>query len=185
MTEESQTGEVEEDVTEAEDIGSLKKALADERAKAENYLNNWKRAQADFVNYKRRSEQEKEETSKFANSVLILSLLPILDDLERASKSIPPRLTKLPWVEGIKLIERKFQACLEVQGLTPIKAKGKPFDPNLHEAAVRSTGKEGIVVKELQRGYKLRDRVLRPTTVAVGSGQEVEETENQKQKTKD
>jgi len=185
MTAESQAGEPEQEVAEAEDVEALKKALAEERAKAEKYLANWKRAQADFINYKQRSEQDKEETSKFANSVVILSLLPVLDDLERALDSIPPRLAKLPWVEGIRLVERKFRTSLEAQGLTPIKAKGEPFDPNLHEAAMRSKGKEGMVVKELQRGYKLRDRVLRPATVAVGSGEEAEEAENRKENAKD
>jgi len=188
MQEEKQPDELEqtgEDIAEVEDIEALRKALAEERVKAENYLDNWKRAQADFVNFKRRSEQEKEETSKFANSVLILNLLPVLDDLERALSSVPPRLAKLPWVEGIRLIERKFHAILESQGVTKIKAKGKPFDPNLHEAAMHSKGKEGIVVKELQRGYKLRDRVIRPATVAVGSGDKSEEAENQTQKTND
>jgi len=96
MTEESQAGEPEQEVAEAEDVEALKKALAEERAKAEKYLANWKRAQADFINYKRRSEQDKEETSKFANSVVILNLLPVLDDLERALDSIPPRLAKHP-----------------------------------------------------------------------------------------
>lgn len=178
MLEESQADKVgtpEEDITELDDIEELKKALVEERAKAESHLDNWKRARADFVNYRRRSDQEKEEMGRFANSVLILNLLPVLDDLERALGSVPPRLVKLPWVEGIKLIERKFHDVLEAQGVTPIKAKGKPFDPNLHEAAMRSEGREGIVVKELQKGYKLHDRVLRPSKVAVGSDDVVDE----------
>ncbi len=182
MLEENQPGEVEqpeEDMAGSEDIEELKKALAEENVKAENYLENWKRTQADFINFKRRSDKEKEETSKFANSVLILNLLPALDDLERALSSIPPRLAKLPWVDGIRFIERKFHASLEAQGVTRIEAKGKPFDPNLHEAAMHSEGEEGIVVRELQRGYKLCDRVIRPATVAVGSGDKAEEAKKQ------
>lgn len=172
MQPENQSNEVEQsekELIELEDIEALKEALSEERSKAESHLQNWQRAQADFVNYKRRSQQEKEEMGKFANSVLILNLLPILDDLERALHSVPPRLAKLPWVEGIKLIEHKFHSILESQGVTRIKAKGKPFDPNLHESAMQSEGREGIVVKELQKGYKLHDRVLRPSKVAVGS----------------
>ena len=160
----------EKDLIEPEGIEALKEALGEEKAKAESHLQNWQRTQADFINYKRRSEQEKEEMRGFANSVLICNLLPVLDDLERALSSIPPSLAKLPWVEGIRLIERKFHAVLEAQGVTPIKTKGKPFDPNLHEAAMSIMGREGMVVKELKRGYKLRDRVIRPATVAVGSG---------------
>ena len=137
-------------------------------------MGSWKRTQADFINYKRRQDQDRQEASNFANSTLILNLLPILDDLQRALKSVPSHMAKAPWVEGIKLIERKFQAGLEAQGLTQIEAQGQPFDPNLHEATLRTVGEEGIVVKELQTGYKLHDRVLRPTRVAVGSGHKSE-----------
>ena len=162
------------EVAETEDIEGLKQALAEEKAKAEGYLANWQRAQADFINYKQRNEQEREEFNKFANATLVLSLLPILDDLERALASIPPKSAKLPWVDGIRLIERKFRASLETEGLTPIEAPGKPFDPNLHEAVRQDKGKEGIIIQELQRGYKLHDRVIRPTMVVVGNGEEAE-----------
>jgi molecular chaperone GrpE len=173
-----EAGQSEKELIELEDVEALKKALAEERARAEGYLDSWKRAQADFVNYKRRSEQEKEEAGKSANSVLILCLLPVLDDLERALHSVPPHLARLPWVEGIRLIEHKFHYILESQGVTRIKAKGKPFDPNLHEAAMSTIGEEGIVVRELQKGYKLRDRVIRPARVAVGSGNEAKKKGN-------
>jgi molecular chaperone GrpE len=174
--EEGQTSEVEQEVVE-EDVEALKKALAEEKEKAEGYLANWQRAQADFINYKRRVEQEKEEISKFANSVLMLNLLPILDDLERAFASIPPRLARVTWVDGISLIERKLQASLEALGLSQIKAVGEPFDPQLHEAAMHGKGKEGIVIEELQKGYKLHDRVIRPSMVVVGNGEEEEKKE--------
>jgi len=174
-SEESQTNQAETEAAEVEDIETLKKAIAEEKARAEDYLANWQRAQADFINYKRRSEQEKEEVGKFANSVLMISLLPILDDLERAFASVPPKLAKLSWVDGVKLIERKLRASLEAQGLSQIKALGEPFDPNLHEAVMHSKGKEGIVIQELQKGYKLHDRVIRPAMVAVGNGEEKEE----------
>jgi len=177
-SEEGLNSEAEPEVVE-EDIGALKQSLAEEKAKAEGYLANWQRAQADFINYKRRSEQEKEEISKFANASLMFSLLPILDDLERAFTSIPPHLTRLTWVDGIRLIERKLQASLEVQGLSPIKALGEPFDPKFHEAAMHSKGKEGIVIEELQKGYKLHDRVIRPAMVVVGNGQEEEKKEEE------
>ena len=166
-----------EEITESEDTETLKQALAVQKAKAEANLAGWQRAQADFENYRRRSEQEKEEISKFANSVIVLSLLPVLDDLERAFASIPPNLAKLSWVDGMKLIERKLQANLEAQGLSPIKAVGEPFDPNFHEAAMRGKGEEGIVIEEIQKGYKFRDRVIRPSMVIVGDGQVAEKEE--------
>lgn len=175
------TTEVEQEVAEVEDvedIEELKQALAEEKAKAEVNLAGWQRTQADFINYKRRSEQEKEEISKFANATLILNLVPILDDLERAFTSIPPRLAKLTWVDGIRLIERKLKANLEAQGLSQIKAQGEPFDPRLHEAVRYDNGKEGIVLEELQKGYKLHDRVIRPSMVVVGNGEIKEEQAN-------
>ena len=173
--EENLAKEAEAEVAEVEDIEALKQALVEEKAKAETNLAGWQRAQADFINYKRRSEQEKEEISKFANTTLMLSLLSILDDLDRAFTSIPPRLDKLSWVDGIRLIERKLQATIEAQGLSQIKAVGEPFDPNLHEAAMQGKGKEGIVIEELQKGYKLHDRVIRPAMVVVGTGETEEE----------
>jgi len=174
--EDNETTKSEPEVAE-EDIGVLKQSLTEEKAKAEGYLANWQRAQADLINYKRRSEQEKEEINKFANASLMFSFLPILDDLERAFTSIPSHLAKLTWVDGIRLIERKLQAYLEVQGLSQIKALGEPFDPKFHEAAMHGKGKEGIVVEELQKGYKLHDRVIRPAMVVVGNGEEEEEKE--------
>jgi molecular chaperone GrpE len=162
----------EADFSDIEDVETLKKLLAEAQEKAEANLAGWQRAQADFINYKRRSEQERAEVAQFANSILVLSLLPILDDFERAFVSIPPRLAKMSWVDGIKLIERKLWASLEAQGLSPIKALGEPFDPNLHEAVRQDKGKEGIVIEEVQKGYKLNDRVIRPTMVVVGNGEE-------------
>jgi len=162
----------------AEDIESLKKALAEEKAKAENYLANWQRAQADFVNFKRRAEQEKSEITKFANAMLILNLLPILDDLERAFNSISPKLAGLTWVDGIRLIYRKLQTVLQAQGLQEIKALGQPFDPHLHEAVMDEEGEEGMVIEEVQKGYKFQDRVIRPSMVVVGKGKEKADTKD-------
>jgi molecular chaperone GrpE len=171
-TNDTPSGEPELELPDIEDLETLKQALAEANARAEANLAGWQRAQADFINYKRRSEQEKGELSQFANSVIMLNLLPILDDFERAFASIPPKLAKMSWVEGIKLVERKLWANLEAQGLAPIKALGEPFDPNLHEAVREDKGKEGIVIEEVQKGYKLNDRVIRPTMVVVGNGEE-------------
>ncbi len=174
-TNEGQTNKVEPEGAVVEDIETLKQALVEEKGKAEGYLANWQRAQADFINYKRRSEQEKEEISKFANAELVFSFLPIIDDLERAFISIPPKLAKLTWVDGIELIERKFKAILEAHGLSEIKVVGEPFDPRFHEAVREDKGKEGVVTEELQKGYKLHDRVIRPAMVVVGNGEEEKE----------
>ncbi len=151
------------------DAESLKKQLEDERKRSESYLANWQRAQADFINYKRRTEQERGEATKFSNAMLILNLLPVVDDLERALNTVPTNLAGLTWFDGLRLIYRKLMAILEGQGLQAIEAEGKEFDPNLHEAVIHSEGEEGKVLQELQRGYKLHDRVIRPAMVRVGS----------------
>lgn len=155
-----------------EEIESLKKALAEEKEKSEKYLTNWQRAQADFINYKRRSEQERADIVNYANSTLILNLLPVLDDLERALAKVPDELAESPWVDGIRHICRKLQAVLQAQGVSVIEAEGKDFDPNFHEAVMAVEGEEGKVIEEIQKGYRLRSRVIRPTRVSVGKGTE-------------
>lgn len=166
--EEQNTGE---EAGPEENIETVGQSLVEEKEKAEKYLANWQRAQADFINYKRRTEQEKEELTRFANSALVLNLLPILDDLERALDSIPADTAEFSWVDGIRLIERKFKTTLEAQGLSPIEALGQPFDPHLHEAIRQDKGEEGKVIEEVQKGYKFHDRVIRASKVVVGNGE--------------
>lgn len=153
-------------------------SLSDLKQKAEDYLENWKRAQADFINYKRRAEQEKLEMGQYANAQLILSLLPVLDDFERAFENTTSRMAKSEWAAGMKLIENKFRSVLAAQGLSPIDALGKLFDPTLHEAVMRGQGDEDIIVKEIRRGYMLNDKVIRPSQVVVGNGEVTPSEEN-------
>jgi len=164
--------EVDGPTTEVEDTAALTQALAEEKARAETNIAGWQRAQADFANYKRRVEQELQEIGKLSNANLVLNLLTVLDDLERALSSVPDDLTDGSWVDGIVLIDRKFRGALEAMGLSTIESLGEPFDPNVHEAVMQAEGEEGIVVKELEKGYKFQDRIIRPTKVVVGSGEE-------------
>ena len=170
--EEERNNEAEPETLEIEDLESLKQALAEEKQKAEEYLANWQRAQADFINYKRRIEQERQEFNSFANANLILGLLPVVDDLERALDAAPPKYKKHDWVEGVRLVSRKFKTILEGQGVKSIKALGQPFDPNFHEALRQDKGKEGMVIEEFQKGYMMYDKLLRPAKVVVGNGEE-------------
>lgn len=154
----------------AENVELLKHNLAEEKEKADKYLSNWQRAEADFSNFKKRIEQEKNETITYANRDILRNLLPTLDDLERAFISLPPKLADTTWVDGIKLIHRKLQTTIESLGVTEIDALGKPFDPNLHEAIAHMEGEEGIIIEVIRKGYKLKDKLLRPSMVAVGNG---------------
>ncbi len=153
-----------------DDPAALKQQLDQERTKSAEYLDNWRRAAADLSNYRKRSERDMGELVRTANAGLILKLLPVLDDLDRATQTIPSDLRGQPWVDGIALIGRKFLSELESEGVKPIEAVGKPFDPNYHEAVIHEeTDKypDGIVIGELQKGYMLNGRVLRPSMVKV------------------
>jgi molecular chaperone GrpE len=144
--------------------------LKAEKERAESYLASWQRAAADFQNYKRRVEQEREDVSRLATAALVINILPIVDDLERALQSVDARLAGLTWVDGIRLIHRKFQSVLEMSGVREIDADGASFDPNLHEAVMYSEGEEGKVTSVVQKGYTLHGRVIRPAMVIVGKG---------------
>jgi molecular chaperone GrpE len=150
---------------------TLEQELSEAKAKAQEYLESWQRAQADYANFRKRLEMDKSEAIKYANTGLILRILPVLDDFKRAVAHVPPSMADDPWVEGINGIARKLETALETAGLSPIKAQGENFDPSVHEAAGCAPGKEGIVVQELQKGYMFNERVIRPSRVMVGSGE--------------
>jgi len=157
-------------------LESVKKGLEEEKATAEKYLANWQRAEADFVNYKRRNEQERAEAVNFANCGLVSELLPILDDFERALKNASGENAESPWVDGVRLIYRKLKGVLEAQGLCVVEAEGKDFDPSCHDAAMCMVGEEGKVIEEVQKGYRFRNRLLRPAKVIVGKAEQSEES---------
>src|SRR5713226_7942022 len=121
--------DLKEEVSGAESATALREQLEAARAENEEQLRGWQRAQADFVNFRRRVEQERADLVKSAEAGLILDVLPVLDDLERALTSLPPELRGLTWVDGILLIERKLRAALDLHGLKPLDAVGKEFDP--------------------------------------------------------
>jgi len=136
---------------------------------AEN-LAGLQRIAADFQNYKRRTEQEREATAGRANEVLLLRVIALADDFDRAIEAMPEALSADGWVQGIAAIDRKLRTLLESEGVTPIEALGRPFDPREHEALshIETTdAPDETVVAEIQRGYRVRDRVLRPSLVAV------------------
>jgi molecular chaperone GrpE len=154
---------------------ALEEQLLKAQADAQKYLDNWRRAEADFQNYKRRAEQERDDSRRFAGVSLIMNLLPIVDDLERAFGSLDSGLAGLTWLDGLRLIYRKLVMLLENAGVKPIEASGQPFDPRYHEAVAHIEGEDGKVLSEVQRGYMLHDRVLRPAMVVVGKGKAGEE----------
>jgi molecular chaperone GrpE len=159
-----------ENPVDSADPEALREALREEREKAQAYMNNWQRSAADFQNYKRRVEEERSEMARFANAALVINLLPLLDDLERALTTVDSHLAGLTWVDGIRLIYRKFQALMEMTGVQEIEADGHNFDPAVHEAVAQQPGDENKVISVVQKGYRLGDRVIRPAMVIVGNG---------------
>ena len=141
------------------------------RQQSEEHLRNWQRSAADFSNYKRRTDDERSTTAQFANAMLIGKLLTVLDDFDRALENVPDEAHE-SWVEGVRLVDRKLRAVLEAEGITPIEALGLPFDPNVAEAVVHeetADHPDNEVIGELQRGYRLHDRVIRPALVRVAN----------------
>ena len=152
------------------ELEQLRAQLAETQQEAAENKAGWQRTAADFANYRRRTEQERDAMLGVANEALLAKLLGHVDDFDRALANMPAELKEVGWAEGIVAIDRKLRQLLDSEGLTPIEAVGKPFDPHEHEAVVqeeRSDVPEGTVIAELQRGYRIRDRVLRPAMVAV------------------
>jgi molecular chaperone GrpE len=155
----------------AERIEQLERELEDVRRSDEEHRNNWHRSAADFANYKRRNDEERMTLTQFSNAVLIGKLLGVLDDFDRALDNVPAEAHD-PWVEGVRLTERKLRNVLESEGVTPIEAVGQPFDPNLHEAVAHEETaghRDNEVIGEVQRGYRMHDRVIRPSLVRVAN----------------
>jgi molecular chaperone GrpE len=145
----------------------------EQRRKSEAYLDLAQRAQADFVNYKRRTAQELEQKIRDANGSLLTQLLPVIDDLKRALASVPAELAEQSWPQGVALIGQKLERILQQQGLEQIGSEGDRFDPYVHEAVAyeeHPVYDEGQVASVYRVGYRLNDRVLRPAQVVVARG---------------
>jgi molecular chaperone GrpE len=150
------------------DIESLKEALVQEKEKAERYLDNWQRTEADFRNYKAREEKEKKDLIDWANSTLVCDILPVLDAFDRAFEGVAPTDKELSWITGFRQIQKMLLDVLSKHGLDEMKCVGETFDPSFHEAVVQQEGTEGVILDEVRKGYTLKDKVLRAPQVAVG-----------------
>ena len=132
------------------------------------------RSQADFENYKKRHAREKEEAIKYANGSLLERLLPIIDNFELGLAAARSEGEASPIYSGMKLVLKQLNDFITESGLQPIEAVGKKFDPNLHEAIAHEPSAkvpEGSVIRQTRRGYRYKDRLLRPSSVVVSSGQ--------------
>ena len=168
--------------SDAETIDELSAQLEVAKSLAAEHLASLQRTAADFANFKRRTAEDRERDLGLASELLLRKLLSVADDFDRALDHMPAEFKGAAWIEGVILLDRKLRAVLESEGVTPIETVGRAFDPREHEAiaSVAGTGRpDGEIVDEIQKGYRVRDRVLRPALVAVAGGEAASDTTSQ------
>ena len=167
-------------VSTQEELDQLRAAVQGSGKEMEHLMEQLQRAQADFINYKRRSEEEREEQQKYANSRLILKLLPMLDEFTLAINHADTSGAEDSWLDGIKLINRKLQSLLETENVSRVETEGREFDPFEHEAIGYQESddhQEGQILTVVRDGYKLHGRIIRPATVILARRPDAKETE--------
>ncbi len=173
VTESAESGSATEqhsEAIEAEIVEPVASELDQLRKSADDNYQKFLRTQADFDNFRRRTRTEKEELSKYASGKLVEALLPTLDNLERAVASSKSSADLEALQKGVDMVLRQFQQVLQNEGLTAIESVGKQFDPIVHQAVMQVNDEsleDGVVVDELQKGYQLKEKVLRPAMVKV------------------
>jgi molecular chaperone GrpE len=154
-------------------IAELEAERDKERDQATDYMKRWQYAQAELANMRRRTQQEREDLTKYGIAPLAATLLEVLDNFERAEQAIPPSLQSFTWISGVMLIHRQLEYLLQQHGLEAVAAAGQTYDANVHEALVQEhhdSVAEGVIIGEAQRGYTLHGRLLRPALVRVSQG---------------
>jgi molecular chaperone GrpE len=153
-----------------DELSTLHSELDDIRSKAEEYLDGWQRARAEFANFKKRVQKEREASRSFITAEILSKYLTVVDDFERALNDRPEDEASEAWAEGVDMIYRKLKNILEAEGVEEISAEGEQFDPNFHEAisfAESDDHSEGEIVEVIQPGYKIKERIIRPAVVLV------------------
>jgi len=156
-----------------ERISALEAELAQTKAELEKFRDLALRSSADLDNYRKRMSKEREEAIKFANSSFLERLIPVLDNFEFGLQAARTTSSPVSILEGMTMVQKQFQDFLSSAGIEVIDATGQHFDPQLHEAISQEENEqvpEGIVIRQLRKGYKLRDRLIRPANVVVSKG---------------
>jgi molecular chaperone GrpE len=155
---------------------ALQNELTDTKMRLQELTNISQRALADLQNFKRRSEEEKFGIIAFANAGLMTDLIPSVDNIHRALEHAPTDLALQEWLTGVTASLRELENTLTAKGLKPIESQGQNFNPNLHEALLTVDGEKDMVIKELEKGYYLGEKVLKRAKVSVGNGNTPEQT---------
>jgi molecular chaperone GrpE len=161
-----------EEMDEPSELDLLNMQLEEVKAESQKNLDGWQRAQAEFVNYRKRVERDQTRTYEDAAARIIKSFLPVLDDLTRALQDRPTEGEAGEWASGMELIHRKLLNILEVEGVTRMEVEGEMFDPNVHEAISMEESPDhesGQIIEVIQPGYMIGERVLRAALVRVAS----------------
>ncbi len=156
-----------------DDLETLHKQLDEARAREAEYLDGWQRARAELANARKRFQREQQGAYANAKADILVRLLPVIDDFDRAFADLPDELSDHKWIQGIRLVQQKAQGLLAQEGVEPIDADGQDFDPCWHQAVTHEPSEEvppGQVIAEMQKGYSMGERVLRPSMVRVSSG---------------
>lgn len=157
-----------------DDMVKLQTDLDEANKKIQELTETAKRALADLQNYRKRMDEEKTSFVQFANLVLLLELLPILDNFQRAFLIVPEEIKKTDWFKGALQIEQQLVGVVRKQGVTEIpNTVGQKLDPSKHEAIATGPGEKDVIIEEFEKGYMLGDKVIRPAKVKVGDGDEV------------
>lgn len=151
------------------DLAALQAELENSKAKLTELTQISQQALADLQNFKKRTEEEKIKFVAFANATLISDLLPILDNIDRAMTHLPEDPSAKEWANGIMAVLKQLEEALKARGLEYIATTGQTFDPAHHEALMTEPGPKDQVIKEIEKGYKISDRVLRRAKVTVGN----------------
>lgn len=159
-----------QDVSLEEKVLTLAAELKQSKEQADEYYAHLQRLQAEFDNYRKRTQKEKEDFVKYASERVVEALLPVLDNFERAVAAAKTSQDFNSFSQGVEMIYKQMLNTLDKEGLAAIEAVGKPFDPNIHEAVLQVDSEEypeNTVVEELQKGYLLKEKVIRPSMVKV------------------
>jgi len=177
----SESAEVPHEPAEKENKSDLEAKLEEKDREAKENYDRYLRVSAEFENYKKRVEKEKSETYKFANENLLRDLIPVLDNLERALEHGREADNSKALLEGIEMTYKGFWAVMEKHGISRVEAMGEEFDPNHHEAVMVQEDVQsppGVVISQLQTGYRLHNRLVRPAMVVVSKKPEINPDED-------
>ena len=158
------------EATAALSMAECQAELEKARAEAAEYLDQWRRSVAEMSNFRKRMQREQAEYNINATARVVERMLPVMDDMDRAIAALPNTQASNDWSNGFRMIQQKLHAVLDQEGVTPIPAAGQMFDPTLHEAVSYEEQpgyQEGQIIAEVSRGYKLGDRILKPSMVRV------------------